>query len=67
MGLGAAEDVRWDPAEWTMLRNSLLFAALAGVLRPTNVLIWLCLGGFALAGATRVQRMQLLLEASVTG
>ncbi|KAN0068426.1 Alg9-like mannosyltransferase family domain containing protein [Elaphomyces granulatus] len=62
---GAAEDVRWGPAEWILLRKSLLFAALAGVLRPTNVLIWICLGGFALARATRAQRVRLLLEAFV--
>lgn len=39
------------------LRRCLLLAALACVLRPTNVLIWMCIGCFALLRTTTKGRM----------
>ncbi|KAL1964626.1 hypothetical protein VTN77DRAFT_6800 [Rasamsonia byssochlamydoides] len=45
------------------LRKCLLFAALACVLRPTNVLIWMCLASCALLKAPRSTSWILLREA----
>lgn len=48
-------------------RFSLLLAAFACVLRPTNVLIWLCLGSFALWNSSGRRRMKLVFEATWIG
>ncbi|MCJ1251171.1 glycosylphosphatidylinositol anchor biosynthesis [Trapelia coarctata] len=56
-----------DEKQLTTLRGSLLLAAVACVLRPTNVLIWACLACFAfLRGATR-ERLVLIRETALCG
>ncbi|KAJ5225500.1 GPI mannosyltransferase 3 [Penicillium chermesinum] len=49
------------------LRVCLVLAALATLLRPTNVIIWLILGGNAFLHATLAQRMILVREAIFCG
>ncbi|OKL56510.1 GPI mannosyltransferase 3 [Talaromyces atroroseus] len=49
------------------LRKSLLLAALACVLRPTNVIIWVCVAGFAIYNSPRSAFLILLREAALCG
>ena len=49
------------------LRGALLLAALACILRPTNLLIWLCIGLFSFANASKQERMILLREVVICG
>jgi phosphatidylinositol glycan class B len=49
------------------LRKSLLLAALACVLRPTNILVWMCLAGFAVYKTPRSTNMIIIREAIVCG
>lgn len=49
------------------VRLALALAAFACVLRPTNVLVWLVLGGFALWNTNRRKRVVLVAEASWIG
>jgi phosphatidylinositol glycan class B len=49
------------------LRKCLLLAALACVLRPTNVIIWACLAGFAMYHGSRAMGLILLREATLCG
>jgi phosphatidylinositol glycan class B len=49
------------------LRRSLLFAALACILRPTNVLIWACLAGFTLLRGRRKESWTLITQTAVCG
>lgn len=48
--------------DWVETRWALAAAATACVLRPTNVLIWGCLGAFAVVNAGR-RRVRLVVEA----
>lgn len=49
------------------LRASLLLAAIACVLRPTNVLIWACLACFALVRLGSSERLVLVRETALCG
>lgn len=49
------------------LRQSLVLAAIACVLRPTNILIWVCLGAFAIWHAPWLTRVILAREALSCG
>ncbi|KAI9869658.1 MAG: glycosylphosphatidylinositol anchor biosynthesis, partial [Pleopsidium flavum] len=51
----------------TQLRRSLLLAALACVLRPTNLLIWLCVAVSSFVRATNKERTVLVREAAFCG
>ncbi|KAL1852206.1 glycosylphosphatidylinositol anchor biosynthesis [Paecilomyces lecythidis] len=49
------------------LRKCLLLAALACLLRPTNIIIWIILTGFMLSRATRRECLILVREATIWG
>ncbi|KAJ9320094.1 CAZyme family GT22 [Paecilomyces variotii] len=49
------------------LRKCLLLAALACVLRPTNIIIWITLAGFMLSKATRGECLIIAREATIWG
>ncbi|MCJ1414984.1 glycosylphosphatidylinositol anchor biosynthesis [Xylographa parallela] len=49
------------------LRRCLVLAALACVLRPTNLLIWACLACFSLLHATKTERVVLIRETAICG
>lgn len=49
------------------LRKSLLLAALACVLRPTNTLVWTCLAGFAIYKSPKTVSFILVREAILCG
>ncbi|MCJ1397091.1 glycosylphosphatidylinositol anchor biosynthesis [Xylographa trunciseda] len=49
------------------LRRCLVLAAVACVLRPTNLLIWACLACFSLFHATRTERIVLIRETAICG
>jgi len=49
------------------LRGALLLAALASILRPTNLLIWLCIGLFSFVDTSRKERIVLVREALLCG
>ncbi|KAI5814242.1 Alg9-like mannosyltransferase family-domain-containing protein [Pyronema omphalodes] len=55
--MGAKRRVDWAETRW-----ALAAAAAACVLRPTNVLVWACLGAFAVVNAGR-RRVRLVMEA----
>jgi GPI mannosyltransferase 3 len=56
-----------SPRERDRIRVCLVLAALACVLRPTNVLIWMCLAGFAISKATRTEAIVLVREIVLCG
>lgn len=81
-GKGAAQDrrlvSRYDRNDWTLheqpltrivtrLRQCLCLAALACILRPTNILIWATLASFAWVRTTWTQRKTLVCEVLVCG
>lgn len=49
------------------LRQCLLLAALACILRPTNILIWITLASFTLRRGTAAERVTLVREAVICG
>jgi phosphatidylinositol glycan class B len=49
------------------LRKCLLLAALACVLRPTNILVWACLAGFAMYKSPKAVSLVLVREAILCG
>lgn len=49
------------------LRKCLLLAALACVLRPTNILVWACLAGFAVYQSPKTVSLVLVREAILCG
>lgn len=49
------------------LRGSLVLAALASILRPTNLLIWLCIGLLSFVNASKKERIVLVREAVLCG
>ncbi|MCJ1396368.1 glycosylphosphatidylinositol anchor biosynthesis [Xylographa bjoerkii] len=51
----------------TGLRRCLVLAAMACVLRPTNLLIWACLACFSLFHTTKTERIVLLRETAICG
>ncbi|KAL2870369.1 putative glycosylphosphatidylinositol-alpha 1,2 mannosyltransferase [Aspergillus lucknowensis] len=51
----------------TRLRQCLLLAAFAGILRPTNVIIWIVLGGVAFYRSTWTKKQTLAREALFCG
>ncbi|MCJ1431751.1 glycosylphosphatidylinositol anchor biosynthesis [Xylographa pallens] len=51
----------------TKLRRCLVLAALACVLRPTNLLIWACLACFSLFHSTKTERVILIRETAICG
>jgi phosphatidylinositol glycan class B len=49
------------------LRKCLLLAALACILRPTNILVWMCLAGFAVYHTPRSTNLIIVREAIACG